>query len=233
MQTQNKLYRNLFYYVIGYGIISPFVWFLTGDFLHAFLAWNLLLGFVPLFLAKRIAKNNLHKPGIILGLSLVWLLFFPNSFYMITDLIYLSERVFVSQANPYAEIIYSTNILDWLSMSHILIGILISVVAGTYSLELMFQFGQEKLGKKWAFSLLICVCFLSSIGIYIGRFFRYNSWNFLAIVQIIQDIVHHLGWFSVLFILLFTILQLTIFGLLYPWFTTKKPRLEMGVITLL
>lgn len=59
-----------------------------------YLAWNLLLGTMPLLFA--IAFYKLTKKGIRLKwgqivLFALWLLFLPNSFYIVSDLVHLTE----------------------------------------------------------------------------------------------------------------------------------------------
>src|SRR5688572_238990 len=67
--------------------------FITGSLVYIFLPWNLFLAFVPYWVTggmistAGIAKK---KFTLILGLS-VWLLFIPNSFYIITDLVHFAR----------------------------------------------------------------------------------------------------------------------------------------------
>ena len=62
-----------------------------------FLFWNLFLAWIPLFfalLARRLSSSTLvtrSKPLFILVNLGLWLLFFPNVPYLITDLIHLGE----------------------------------------------------------------------------------------------------------------------------------------------
>src|SRR5260370_1205611 len=64
----------------------------TGDPFYRFLVWNLFLAWVPFGLAiaaySRASRAINVRVGILLGL---WLLFFPNAPYMLTDFIHLGE----------------------------------------------------------------------------------------------------------------------------------------------
>src|SRR6185503_3411706 len=65
----------------------------TREFDHIFMSWNLFLAWLPLLLAltARIlysAHRWLRYPAFVVCASL-WLLFFPNAPYMMTDLIHL------------------------------------------------------------------------------------------------------------------------------------------------
>ncbi len=66
----------------------------TGSTVYVFLVWNLLLAALPLCLStlllsvRSLRRSNLTFAGT-LGL---WLLFFPNAPYIVTDLIHLNRR---------------------------------------------------------------------------------------------------------------------------------------------
>src|ERR1700712_1127553 len=63
----------------------------THELVYAFYPWNIFLAVIPLISSKRLL--NQPRPGIkALGYLLVWLLFFPNAPYLITDLFHFSER---------------------------------------------------------------------------------------------------------------------------------------------
>ena len=67
----------------------------TGD--HTWIAWNLVLAWVPFLLALVIYQRTPSAPRIQLaGLGALWLLFFPNAPYLLTDFIHLHE----SRATP-------------------------------------------------------------------------------------------------------------------------------------
>src|SRR5262245_66375689 len=74
---------------------------LTGRAALLFLGWNLILAWVPLLVSLAIVRR--HAPGRqssrlgSLGLGAVWLAFFPNAPYLVTDLIHLPARVVIFQ----------------------------------------------------------------------------------------------------------------------------------------
>src|SRR4051812_48914679 len=61
----------------------------TGNLLFAFLPWNLFLAYVPYALSKRIDERLVRSRWKFFLYSIVWLLFAPNSFYILTDLFHL------------------------------------------------------------------------------------------------------------------------------------------------
>src|SRR5688500_18684916 len=67
---------------------------LTKLDMFAFLPWNLFLAFVPLYISGKLTSKpawieDLHQ---FIPIFLAWLLFIPNSFYILTDLFHLEVR---------------------------------------------------------------------------------------------------------------------------------------------
>ena len=65
----------------------------TGSFAFIFLTWNLFLAFIPYWITSELIKNTpiAKKKFKLAAMLAVWLLFIPNSFYIITDLFHLSR----------------------------------------------------------------------------------------------------------------------------------------------
>jgi uncharacterized membrane protein len=60
----------------------------THSLLFDYLTWNLILAWIPLLVAARLTKalrNKLWSSWEALSLSIIWLIFLPNSFYMINE----------------------------------------------------------------------------------------------------------------------------------------------------
>ena len=140
-----------------------------GKFL--FLVWNLFLAWIPLILSQFIEAN---KTWTNVGLVILWLLFFPNAPYIITDIIHLRAR-------PPVPIWYDAILLFSFAYTALIIGFVsLEQLRKTISLAISNTAG-------WFFSLFALI--LSSLGIYLGRFLRWNSWDaFLHPLEIIQSI---------------------------------------------
>jgi uncharacterized membrane protein len=150
---------------------------LTHSIYHFFLVWNLFLAFIPYFFISYLkTKIFLQRSKIkTLLLLFLWLLFLPNSFYLLTDLIHLSQ---------------SNDHLIWFDLvvfsSYALIGFTIGIVS-------LLEF--ENIIKNYTSSLITqliipIICFLSGVGIYLGRVLRYNSWDIMSNpIELIKDIV--------------------------------------------
>ncbi len=158
----------------------------TGTFLGLFLVWNLFLAITPIvfiFLAKKLHDNfgfeKLSVKIAIIGLMTTWLLFFPNSPYIITDLMHLSHL--------------PKNLL-WFDSVGIFITALTGLIVGLYSMY-HFQILSKKLyGNVIAWFLVLGSIVLSGFGLYLGRFVRFNSWDlFSNPAQLIKQSVLETG----------------------------------------
>lgn len=169
---------------------------LEGNFRYAFLVWNLFLAYVPVGMVM-IYKYHLRARSYRMAMMGAWLLFFPNAPYILTDYIHLQS--------------YST-LLDFLLIS---IYALLGLVAGFYSLRVL-QIDSRTLQNGLSIPVLF---FLTSIGVYLGRFIRWNSWDIIEHpIRIIKDVfdlfMHPIqnGW-ALGFIGIFTLLLIVLYRL--------------------
>ena len=144
-------------------IVARIVW--TGHLRYAFLVWNLFLAWLPLafaLLACEKYRNGSGRNWHFLGLAAAWLLFFPNAPYIFTDLIHLMTRFYGH---------------FWVDMVLILICALTGLVLGFVSLYLMQSIVTRIFGRLASWFFIAAVAGVSSFGIYLGRFLRFNSWD--------------------------------------------------------
>lgn len=134
-----------------------------------YLLWNLFLAWVPLFfiLVARRYQSALNNPlrvrqTVVYSCLGFWLLFFPNSPYIITDLIHLTE----SQYH-----------LLWFDSVSFFIVALAGLATGLYSLFVAHEIIEKLTGKLWAWVIVFSSVVLSGFGLYLGRFIRFNSWD--------------------------------------------------------
>lgn len=143
--------------------------FAMGAPSHRFLVWNLFLAWLP-YLAALGASALARRPGGIVralqlaALGLVWLLFLPNAPYIMTDFVHLPYMMFVW----------------WYDVGTLLTFAWAGCILGVASLHLMRELVRSRLGAaaSWAF-VLVSVA-LSGLGVYFGRFLRWNSWDVLT-----------------------------------------------------
>lgn len=140
----------------------------TGTSHLAFLNWNLGLAWLPVlfawWLSRTLKTQRWFSPNAII-LTLLWLIFLPNSFYIVTDFIHLQPHSGVS-------LLYDVMLI----MSFALTGILL----GCMSVFIVHRDLAKRLSKRRVLDVLGSVFLLSSFAIYLGRNLGYNSWDLLA-----------------------------------------------------
>ena len=166
------LSRNLFYPIV----LSTFLVFgyftgrvlLSNQVSFGFVPWNLFLAWLPYIFSLLMAALHQFRPRwwwaqIIPGA--LWLLFLPNAFYIMTDLIHLTHGLPIP-------IWYDAGLLAITAWT----GIFLAVV----SLHTVQGIVQSYLGTflSWGFALVVIG--LSGYGVYLGRFLRWNSWDVLS-----------------------------------------------------
>ena len=140
----------------------------TRNWRYLSLAWNLFLAWLPL--AFALAVYHRHQRGERHGwkfysLALLWLLFLPNAPYIFTDLIHLTTSFF-----PHF----------WVDLALVLLVAFTGFLLGFMSLYLMQSIVTDRLGKAAGWVFILGATALSSYGIYLGRFLRWNSWDIVV-----------------------------------------------------
>lgn len=177
---------------------------LTKDKFFLFLVWNLILAIVPLILSSALYFSKKRNAVYAIFLIGLWLLFFPNAPYIITDIIHL--RV-TNKRFQWFDLILLTSY----AASGLLYGFL-SLQCIEYTLQIKFN-----VKHTWWFASISL--FLASFGIYLGRFLRWNSWDIFAnmrevmgdvLVRLANPIIHHdIWWFTFLFGLFLNVFYFT------------------------
>ncbi len=206
--------KTLLYYVVllfVFFIFSIITFLVVNDGLHLMLGWNLFLAFIPFLLVYILDRRKIKSKAINITILLLWLFFFPNSMYVMTDLIYINYNDFMTSVGQYSGLSYLQNLTAYLAMFHIIIGMIIGIVYGLKSINVLYKYCKKSVLSKYRDFLVIGVFTLSSTGIFIGRFFRYNSWEVFKVWNIIYDFFSGLSWFTIFFIFFMTIIQLLIF----------------------
>lgn len=140
---------------------------LSGTRTYMFLIWNLFLAAMPLFFSSLLlgAEKVTRSKIIFGGLLVSWLLFFPNAPYILTDLFHLRKRV---------------NIPLWFDLVLLFSFAWNGLVLGFMSLKQIHGVVQKRMGVVAGWICVISALGLSSFGIYLGRYLRWNSWDILA-----------------------------------------------------
>ncbi len=138
----------------------------TSRLSYGFLAWNLFLAYVPYFISEWIGKRPQILASRIKLILLVftWILFMPNSFYILTDLFHLNS---ISKGDSW----YDLTLILSFAWNGVLFGIL-----SIYKMEMLLK---NTKGDFIAGFIICVVMWLNAFGVYIGRFLRFNSWDIL------------------------------------------------------
>jgi uncharacterized membrane protein len=147
-----------------------------------FLAWNLFLAWLPFFWSLwtvSIHRRRPHRWWRLLLPAALWLLFFPNAPYLVTDLIHL-------RSYPPVPLWYDTGMLIAFAWAGCFLA-----VASLYG---MHQIIRDYAGRAGSWLIVTAIMGLCGLGIYMGRFLRWNSWDvFLYPGDVLGDIAHHLA----------------------------------------
>ena len=177
---------------------------------HLGLVWNLFLAWIPFMLAYFAHLVSWRKSTlyfVIPVIAFLWLIFFPNAPYMLTDLQDLARRSFD------APLWYDVIIVVWASWTGMLLGVI--------SLYLMQDIIIRTFGRVPGWVFVFVISLLSSFGVYIGRFVRLNSWDILQnpaeVGQEILGLVIDPSMRLAAFTILYTIFFLFVFLLLYSF----------------
>jgi uncharacterized membrane protein len=143
-----------------------------------FLFWNLALAWVPLVAALALDDVRSTPLSLQLPLLVIWFAFFPNAPYLVTDLIHIDPS------------------------DHTAIGLLgdaalVSVAPaglalGFSSLMLVERSVRERFGGRLALTVSVLSLVLASLGIYLGRVVRLNSWDLLTRPRLVGGVLHEL-----------------------------------------
>jgi len=204
----------------------------TGRLTFLSMIWNLFLAYIPYAISSGLSQSSQSLkqsgqpalqcaqsypiPGQLGSLQkffrhlayLAWLLFIPNSFYILTDLYHLADGH------------RNSRVPEWFDLALILSfacnGLLLGILS-TRHIEKLLVPGATALGR-WLF--LYPVMWLSALGVYIGRYLRYNSWDIITNpFDLLADIFrmllhpfrHHYAWdmifcYSVLLTLIYILI---------------------------
>lgn len=125
---------------------------------------------------RAILKNRLK---LLVGLGL-WLLFVPNSFYIITDLFHLAH---IGSAPKWFDLLLIFS-FAWNG-----------IICGIISLRRIEIILKPAKANHFSAFIVFAVMWMNAFGIYIGRFLRFNSWDvltnpFTLVSEIIEMVFH-------------------------------------------
>ncbi len=142
-------------------LIMARIWY-TGTWRHVFLIWNIFLAWIPFAVSNYFAQYAHKQRWKQATVFCTWLLFFPNALYIVTDLVHLQDN---------------GNAPLWFDVILLFTSSLAGLVLAFSSLNNAEKYLQMKFSKRLVAILMPCILFISSYGVYLGRFRRWNSWD--------------------------------------------------------
>lgn len=126
-----------------------------------------MLAWIPYLFSLLVGLLHRRFPGqwwLLIAPFVFWLIFFPNAPYVVTDLLHLDPH-------PPVPIWYDVGLFA----SFVWTGCLIAVT----SLNIMQSAVRSYLGSVASWMFVAATVVLSGLGIYLGRFLNWNSWDLL------------------------------------------------------
>ncbi|WP_394697924.1 DUF1361 domain-containing protein [uncultured Ilyobacter sp.] len=140
---------------------------------YIFLIWNLFLAWIPMFLSLILIIKGIHKITQFF-VGMVWIIFYPNASYFITDFIHISRGGYHLSHKT------GIDVIVWYDFLMISLFVFTGMLLGFLSLYLLHKKIEKKFSIQSGWRFVVAVQILSSYGIYLGRFIRLNSWHILT-----------------------------------------------------
>lgn len=159
------------------------------------LIWNMILALISYDAAVLTTIFNKQK-WLYPILLMVWLAFYPNTFYMLTDLVHMTW--------------VGDTLWNHASM-RLFMAFVPSILFGVYCGIESWDILRERWKLAWWLDMLAVgvLSYLSSLAIYIGRYDRLNSWDLVTRPQLVfQKLLETFQRDRLLFILGFTFIQI-------------------------
>jgi uncharacterized membrane protein len=145
----------------------------THSLAHINLVWNLFLAWIPYLFSLLAAHLDSAYPrrwGLLLVPGFIWLIFFPNAPYLLTNFLQLHGHRGVP-------LWYDIGLL----VSFVWTGLILAIA----SLRTMQSLVQQYLGWIAGWLFASSAILLGGLGVFLGRFSRWNSWDLILQPQAI------------------------------------------------
>jgi uncharacterized membrane protein len=156
----NKIRILVFSYIL---IVLIDVLLLETNLMFPFMILNLALAHVALEIAN-LEKKFSNKKVISGILIFLWLIFYPNTMYLLTDIIHLKKHLAIVNPEVGEAVL---NYRSWIKIVTLLVGIGIGLLSGLKSFSMMYQKVENNVSFL-IFNLLVSSS--AAFAIYLGRF---------------------------------------------------------------
>jgi uncharacterized membrane protein len=148
----------------------------TSKVTFVFLVWNTILALIPYFISTLLIlyHHRIRNVFVLFIPILIWLCFFPNAPYILTDLFHLHPR---------------PNVPYWFDLALILFFAWNGLMLGYASLADIHVILNQRFNQVVGWLSTIAFLVLGGFGIYLGRYLRWNSWDVVSSpTGLIEDI---------------------------------------------
>ncbi|MDX2098619.1 MAG: DUF1361 domain-containing protein [Leptolyngbyaceae cyanobacterium bins.59] len=146
---------------------------------HRWMGWNLFLGLVPLALSVWLFRMRQARSLLWVAGFVAFIAFLPNAPYVLTDIIHLIREIRESHS-----IWTITLVLIPLYLAFMGIGFQAYVLS---LINLGYYLRQQGWGR-YVREVELVIHALSAIGVYLGRFVRFNSWDLVTRPRLVTDV---------------------------------------------
>jgi uncharacterized membrane protein len=153
--------------LLAFGLFVARVIVARNSVIYRNLVWNLFLAWLPYLFSVWAAVSERLLPGkwwLLILPGFLWLIFFPNAPYLMTDFLHLEDR-------PPIPLWYDILLITSFAWSGLFLAI--------GSLRTMQLLTKKYLGGFVSWLFVTVALGFSGLGIYLGRFERWNSWDLI------------------------------------------------------
>lgn len=207
----NKITQSLFWLSVIAIILDFACLDLWGTANLYYLTWNLFLAWIPYLISSILIKKE-TPINRFMPIFIFWLLFFPNAPYLVTDVLHIASTLPLS-------LWYDSLLFFFFGFIGLLLGLL--------SLFHIHQYLKNHFSYLISEISILIICFISSFGVYLGRFERWNSWDvFIDPLHLVKDsLIISSGFVSMgtpfIFICFFTLFLYSTYKAMYVLITHK------------
>jgi uncharacterized membrane protein len=138
------------------------------------MAWNLALAWIPVALASLLGQIRRFSRSAAIMVIGLWLLFLPNAPYVATDFIHVGDT-------PGAPLWLDVLLFSAFAVAGLLLGLL--------SLLIMEGYAHHVFDPTRIVPTVTAVLVLSSLGVTLGRFPQWNSWDVIVNPSLLMTLV--------------------------------------------
>lgn len=182
---------------------------------YNFMSFNVFLAYVPIELGFQLRRFADRRSLAFWGLLILWIVFYPNAPYVITDLFHLAWL------HPHTSIsgILRSDPHMWFIFSLMIISAFACAFFGAISLlqtSRLLTMMTTPYHLQWRLVWITLCSFISSVGIYIGRFLRLHSLYILMTPSwFIKQLLAMWSVQMIEFVLIMTLTQLILVYLIH------------------